>query len=98
VDLLRYSLGGRRGLIVLTVATLGAGAYFNWDWLVAAGIAPLLLALAPCIAMCALGLCRGDARPDCPILDGIEDDEGIRPTSVSPVEPQPRSHSHKEKT
>lgn len=28
-----------------------------WSWLVALGIAPLLLALAPCAAMCALGLC-----------------------------------------
>lgn len=53
--LLRHYLHGRRGMIVLAVAALGAGAYFNWGWLVAAGIAPLLLALAPCAAMCALG-------------------------------------------
>jgi len=57
VGLLRYYLGGRRGLILLTVAVLGAGLFFNWGWLVAAGIAPLLLAIAPCAAMCALGLC-----------------------------------------
>ena len=55
--LLRYYLGGRRGLILLTVTALGAGLFLNWGWLVAAGIAPLLLALAPCAAMCALGLC-----------------------------------------
>jgi len=57
VALLRYYLGGRRGLIVLTVIALGAGLILNWSWLVAAGIAPLLLALAPCAAMCALGIC-----------------------------------------
>lgn len=57
LGLLRHYLGGRRGLIVLTVLVLGAGAFFNWGWLVAVGIAPLLLALAPCAAMCALGLC-----------------------------------------
>lgn len=57
MGLLRHYLGGRRRLIVLTAVILGAGAYFNWGWLVAAGIAPLLLALAPCAAMCALGLC-----------------------------------------
>lgn len=57
LDLVRYYLGGRRGLILLTVAILGAGLFLNWGWLVAAGIAPLLLALAPCAAMCALGLC-----------------------------------------
>jgi hypothetical protein len=57
VALLRHYLGGRRGLIVLTVLAIGAGLAMNWSWLVAAGIAPLLLAVAPCAAMCALGLC-----------------------------------------
>jgi hypothetical protein len=31
--------------------------YLSWSWLAALGIAPLLIALAPCAAMCALGLC-----------------------------------------
>src|SRR5437867_442549 len=53
----RYYLGGRTGLILLAAVALGAGAYFNWGWLVAAGIAPLLLTALPCVAMCALGLC-----------------------------------------
>jgi len=57
IDLVRYYLGGRRGLILLTIAILGAGLVLNWSWLVAVGIAPLLLAFAPCAAMCALGLC-----------------------------------------
>ncbi len=57
VALLRHYLGGRRRLTILAMAVLGVGAYFNWPWLVAAGMAPLLLALAPCAAMCALGLC-----------------------------------------
>jgi hypothetical protein len=55
--LLRHYVGGRRGLIVLAVAATGIGLYLSWGWLAAAGIAPLLLALAPCAAMCALGLC-----------------------------------------
>lgn len=55
--LARHYLGGRRGLIVLSVAVLAAAAFFNWGWLVAIGVAPLLVALAPCAAMCALGLC-----------------------------------------
>jgi hypothetical protein len=33
------------------------GAALNWSWLVAVGIAPLLLTVLPCAAMCALGLC-----------------------------------------
>lgn len=54
---LRYYLGGRRGLIVLAIVAAVAGLAFNWGWLVAIGVAPILLALAPCAAMCALGLC-----------------------------------------
>jgi membrane protein DedA with SNARE-associated domain len=38
---------------------LGAGLALNWSWPVAAGVAPLLVALAPCAAMCALGLWCG---------------------------------------
>ena len=53
----RPYLGGRRGLIFLAVAVVGAGATFNWGWLVAIGIAPIILALAPCVVMCGLGLC-----------------------------------------
>ena len=36
----------------------GAGALvLGWDWLVAAGAASVILAIAPCLVMCALGLC-----------------------------------------
>lgn len=52
-----HYLGNRKVLVVLAVAIVGAGLALNWSWLVAAGIAPILLALAPCAAMCALGLC-----------------------------------------
>ena len=45
-----YYLGGRRGLILLTVVALGVGAALNWSWLVVIGVAPLLLAFAPCAA------------------------------------------------
>ena len=60
-NLVRYYLGpylgGRRGLIILTVAVLVMGLALNWNWLVAIGVAPLLISLAPCAVMCALGLC-----------------------------------------
>ncbi|SFO68289.1 hypothetical protein SAMN03159463_02670 [Mesorhizobium sp. NFR06] len=48
---------GRRGLIAAGVAIAVASLAFNWSFLVAAGIAPVLLGLLPCAAMCALGLC-----------------------------------------
>ena len=51
---------GKRGVLVLAaVAVFIAAAAFNWSWLVAVGMAPLLLALAPCAVMCALSLCKG---------------------------------------
>lgn len=43
--------------------------------------------------------CRGDARPDCPILDDCDHGEEVRHNSASPVEHQPRLRSrNKEKT
>lgn len=57
----QYYLGGRRGWILLAIGALGVGAVLSWSWLVAIGIAPLLLAIAPCAAMCALGLCMNRA-------------------------------------
>lgn len=64
----RYWLRDRRVLIALAVAVVAGGAFLNWGWLVAIGIAPILLAVLPCAAMCAIGLCsmgmgkgKGDA-------------------------------------
>lgn len=51
------ALRGRPSLIVLAAITLALGAGLNWSWLVAVGVAPLLLSALPCVAMCALGLC-----------------------------------------
>lgn len=53
----RQLLGNRFALLAIAALVLGLGAYSNWGWLVAAGIAPILLSVAPCAAMCALGLC-----------------------------------------
>lgn len=55
--LLAHYLRNRKVLAVLAIALVGAGLALNWSWLAAAGVAPILLALAPCAAMCALGLC-----------------------------------------
>ncbi|MDQ2805289.1 MAG: hypothetical protein M3Y41_22395 [Pseudomonadota bacterium] len=49
-----------RSRLVLGSAALGviaAAAVWQWSWLVAIGVAPLLLSVAPCAAMCGLGLC-----------------------------------------
>ncbi len=57
LGLFGHYLGARGGIIVLALAVAGIGLYLGWGWLTAVGIAPVLLALAPCAAMCALGLC-----------------------------------------
>jgi hypothetical protein len=54
---LRYWLRGRNGVIVLIVLAVVIGAALNWSWLVAVGIAPLLITVLPCAVMCGLGLC-----------------------------------------
>jgi hypothetical protein len=53
----RYYLSNRWVLLALGSAVLIGGAALNWSWLVAVGLAPILLALAPCAIMCAVGLC-----------------------------------------
>lgn len=58
---LRYHLSGRRGLLVLAGLAIVAGLVLNWGWLAAAGIAPILIGVLPCLAMCALGLCMNRA-------------------------------------
>lgn len=50
-------LRGRRVLMLGVFALVGAGLALGWPWLVAFGLAPLVLSLLPCAAMCALGLC-----------------------------------------
>lgn len=42
--------------------------------------------------------CHGDARPDCPILDDLEDGKDVNDAPASPVARQPRSRGYKEKT
>lgn len=78
--LLRHYLTDRKVLAALAVAVIGAGLALNWSWLVAAGIAPILLALAPCAAMCALGLCMRNmgGKSRCDDKSATEQDETKR--------------------
>lgn len=48
---------GQRGLILTSMAIIGAGLFLNWGWVTTIGAAPLILALAPCAVMCGLGVC-----------------------------------------
>ena len=53
----RYYLGNRRALVILAIVALVGDVALNWSWLVAVGIAPILLTALPCLIMCGLGLC-----------------------------------------
>lgn len=55
----------RRVLLGLSALAIVAAAALNWSWLIAAGLAPLLLSVLPCAAMCALGLCMKGAGQSC---------------------------------
>ena len=66
-DRLLPALRGRRALAVLGLAVVAAGLAWQWTWLTAIGVAPILVSLAPCAAMCALGLCMtGRSGRSCP--------------------------------
>lgn len=66
LSLLLPWLSKRRIVLFLGLGTVGAALALNWDWLTAVGAAPILLSLAPCAAMCALGLCmRGGGARSC---------------------------------
>jgi hypothetical protein len=57
LDGVRHHVGGRRSLWLVAGLALAAGLALKWDWLVAAGVAPVILSLLPCAAVCALGFC-----------------------------------------
>jgi hypothetical protein len=69
---------GRHRLLLggIAFALLAAGFVWQWSWLVAIGVAPLLISAAPCVAMCALGLCMHRM--------------GSRASSVTPETPRVR--------
>ena len=47
-----------RNLLIGVAVAGGTGALvLGWDWLIAAGVASIIIAVAPCLVMCALGLC-----------------------------------------
>lgn len=56
-DVLRPWVRDRRVLAGVGLVFAGSGLVLGWDWLTAVGVAPLIVSSAPCLLMCALGLC-----------------------------------------
>lgn len=50
-------LRGWRLPLAVGLLAIAAGLAWQWSWLVAIGVAPVLLSVGPCVAMCGLGLC-----------------------------------------
>ena len=65
VALARYGLRSRTGKLILGAGVGAGGLFLGWDWLVVAGLAPIVLAVLPCLAMCALGLCMMPGKKSC---------------------------------
>ncbi|KQT20768.1 MULTISPECIES: DUF3329 domain-containing protein [unclassified Bradyrhizobium] len=79
----RHYLRNRWTLVALAVVAVGLGLYFGgWGWLVAAGLAPIILSTLPCLIMCGLGycmMCRGQKQ------SAASRDEADATTSASPL-------------
>jgi hypothetical protein len=75
--LLAHWFGGRRGLLLAGVLAATGGLWLGWSSLVAAGLAPLLLSVLPCVVMCALGLCmKGHSKSHDSNSANTPDEEG----------------------
>jgi hypothetical protein len=57
ITFVQYHLYSRRGLLILAALVAITGFALNWSWLVAIGVAPILIAVLPCLVICGLGLC-----------------------------------------
>ncbi len=71
----RYYLWRPRVLLTLAAIAIVAGLALNWSWLVAAGLAPILISTLPCLIMCAFGvcmMCRSGEKSSAPIRDAAE--------------------------
>lgn len=71
----RYYLWRPRVLLTLAALAIVAGLALNWSWLVAAGLAPILISTLPCLIMCVFGvcmMCRSGEKHSAPIRDAAE--------------------------
>jgi len=64
-SMLRRDLGHRRRFLIAAVLTIAVAGALNWSWLIAIGVAPLILSLLPCVVMCGLGLCMNGIGGSC---------------------------------
>ena len=89
----RRFLNIRVAIMLGIVAVVGIGlAAGGWGWLIAAGLAPIILSILACLTMCGLGLCmmgmnKSKSTP-APVIDAIiQNDDGTarRGESMPPI-------------
>jgi hypothetical protein len=80
-----------RGLIIAGIGIILAGLALGWNWLTALGLAPLILSVAPCAVMCALGMCMMGGGKKSPVKanqpDAVERLTGSAPPSSNESAP-----------
>src|SRR6266567_9428346 len=89
LSLARYYLGNRWVLLTLGAGVLVAGIGLNWSWLVAAGIAPILISVLPCLVMCGLGfcmMCRSSGQQSTPSRDAADPPTSPAALGVSKID------------
>lgn len=80
-NVVRSWVRDRRVLAGAGLAVAGSGFALGWNWLTAIGVAPLIVSAAPCLLMCALGLCMmGRSHQANPGSPGATPDEPTNPT------------------
>lgn len=80
-SLIRIALHNRMVLLVAGTAIALGGLGLGWGWLTAIGLAPLILSVAPCLIMCAFGMCMmGKAAKSVP--------DQAAPLNIPPAMPE----------
>ncbi|MFH1343415.1 MAG: hypothetical protein ABIL01_19730 [Pseudomonadota bacterium] len=86
----RYYLGNRWILVGLASLAVIAGLSFGgWGWLVAAGLAPIILSALPCLVMCGFGvcmMCRSNKAPSTAPRDVVNATTSSSALSVAEID------------
>lgn len=82
----RHWLSGRRGVVVGGLVIVAAGLALGWNWLSAIGVAPIILSLAPCAAMCAIGACAMKKGNSSGATPNAPDQAALRESASAPTQ------------
>ena len=78
----------RRLLIAAAATLVGLALWFGWPWLVVAGLAPLIIAVAPCLIMCgAMCAVKACCKPSATTVSENPRFEGIKTIDLEATKP-----------